>query len=58
VDGGIMENLPIGVLDNQEFVIAVSVQMDVKKRIRVKKSFLFPNGTMLSNSYGVIRKMV
>lgn len=58
VDGGIMENLPIGVLLTDHPVIAVSVQIDIKKRVRVKKSFLFPNGTMLSNSYGVIRKMV
>ena len=28
------------------------------KRIKIKKSFLFPNGTILSNSYGIIRKMV
>ncbi len=58
VDGGIMENLPIWVIQSDGPVIAVSVQIDIKKRIRVKKSFLFPDGTMLSNSYGVLRKMV
>lgn len=58
VDGGIIENLPIEVLENDDPVIAVSVQMDVTKRIKIKKTFLFPNGTILSNSYGIIRKMV
>lgn len=58
VDGGIIENLPIGTLQNNHSVIAVSVQMDITKKIKVKKSFLFPNGTMLSNSYGIMRKMI
>ncbi|MBX9809388.1 patatin-like phospholipase family protein [Candidatus Gracilibacteria bacterium] len=58
VDGGIMENLPIKILNPNYPVIAVSVQMSISKRVRNKKSFLFPNGTMLSNSYGLIRKMV
>ena len=58
VDGGIMENLPISVIRENLDVIAVSVQMPINKRIRIKKSFLFPNGTMISNSYGVLRKMV
>lgn len=51
VDGGIIENLPIEVLENDNPIIAVSVQMDVTKRIKIKKTFLFPNGTILSNSY-------
>jgi NTE family protein len=58
VDGGIIENLPIGVLLTDHPVVAISVQIDIKKRVRIKKSFFFPNGTMLSNSYGIIRKMV
>ncbi len=58
VDGGIIENLPIEVIESNYPVIAVSVQLDITKKIKVKKSFLFPNGTMLSNSYGIIRKMV
>jgi NTE family protein len=58
VDGGIIENLPIGTLLTDHPVIAVSVQIDIQKRVRIKKSFFFPNGTMLSNSYGIIRKMV
>ncbi len=58
IDGGIIENLPIEVIQNNHPIIAVSVQMNIAKRIKVKKSFLFPNGTMLSNSYLIIRKMV
>lgn len=58
VDGGIMENLPIQVVQSNHPIIAVSVQIDISKRIKVKKSFLFPNGTILSNSYGIIRKMI
>ena len=58
VDWWIMENLPIKVLNPKYPIIAVSVQMSITKRVRNKKSFLFPNGTMLSNSYGLIRKMV
>jgi NTE family protein len=58
VDGGIVENLPIQVIQNNHPIIAVSVQIDISKRVKVKKSFLFPNGTMLSNSYGIIRKMI
>ena len=58
VDWWIMENLPIKVLNSKYPVIAVSVQMSISKKIRNKKSFLFPNGTILSNSYSLIRKMV
>lgn len=58
IDGGIMENLPIQVIQSSHPIIAVSVQMDIQKRVKSKKSFLFPNGTMLTNSYGIIRKMV
>ncbi len=58
VDGGIIENLPIGSLLMDHPVIAISVQLDICKRVRIKKSFFFPNGTLLSNSYETIRKMV
>lgn len=58
VDWWIMENLPIRALKSTYPVIAVSVQMSISKKIRNKKTFLFPNGTMLSNSYNVVRKMV
>ena len=58
VDGGIMENLPITVLSENLTIIAVSVQMAINKRVRTKKSLFFPSGTMFSNSYGILRKMV
>ena len=58
VDGGIVENLPIRALKNTHPVVAVSVQMSIEKRVRSKKTLLFPNGTLFSNSYGVLRKMV
>lgn len=58
VDWWLMENLPIKVLNSKCPVIAVSVQMNISKKVRNKKSFLFPNGTILSNSYNIVRKMV
>lgn len=59
VDGGIMENLPVSVLDPKLPVIAVSVQMDIVKRTRKKKrSFIFPDGNVIGNSYAILRKMV
>jgi NTE family protein len=42
VDGGIMENLPIQVIQNNNTIIAVSVQIDISKRMKSKKSFFFP----------------
>jgi hypothetical protein len=42
----------------ESLVIAVSVQFDPKKQVKIKKTFLFPNGSIFSNSYGIIRKMV
>lgn len=59
IDGWITENLPISVLENTDYpIVAVSVQFDPKKQIKIKKTLLFPNGSIFSNSYGIIRKMV
>ncbi len=58
VDGWIIENLPISILSKEYPIIAVSVQLQMKKNIREKKSFFFPNGTILSNSYNILRKTI
>lgn len=58
VDGWIIENLPISILSKEYPVIAVSVQLGTKKKIREKTSFFFPDGTMLSNSYNILRKTI
>ena len=58
VDGGIIENLPVQSLQHPHAVIAVSVLMDARKHVKVKKSFFFPNGHILSNGYGMIRKTI
>lgn len=58
VDGWIMENLPIQAIQDTEKIIAISVQMNIAKKITKKKSLLFPNGTMFTNSYNILRKTI
>lgn len=58
VDGGLTENLPIEVLPKEIDVIAVSVQMPLRKKTIKKSTFFFPNGTVFSNSYQILRKTI
>lgn len=58
IDWWITENLPVSLFSENLPVVAVSVQMDVRKKIKKKKTFLFPNGTIFGNSYEVLRRSI
>ncbi len=58
VDGGLTANLPIEDLPPGN-VIAVTVQIPMsEKKKRQKKFTLFPDGTLFSNSYLILRKTI
>lgn len=56
VDGGLVENLPIGLLPREIDTIAVSVQIPIEKRKKREKNFLFPQWTLIGNSYTILRR--
>lgn len=56
VDGGLTSNLPIEEAHEQNEIIAVSVQMDIREVKRLPKKLIFPWGTPVSHAYGTIRK--
>ncbi len=58
VDGGLTENLPVEILPEWN-VIAVTVQIPMnEKKKRQKRFTLFPEWTLFSNSYYILRKTI
>ncbi len=58
VDGGLTENLPIEVLSKEIDVIAISVQLPIQNNRKRWSNFFFPNGTVLTNSFQILRKTI
>jgi NTE family protein len=56
VDGGLVSNLPIEETREGTHIIAVSVQMELSRIKKVKRSRIFPNGTLFIHVYEAIRK--
>jgi NTE family protein len=58
VDGWLTENLPISICPKDHWVIAVSVQMDPKKYTKKSRKYFFSKGTIISNTYSILRKTI
>lgn len=56
VDGGLVSNLPIEEAREDTHIIAVSVQMELSRIKKLKRSRIFPNGTPFIHVYEAIRK--
>jgi NTE family protein len=58
VDGGIVANLPIEFAPEDEKIIAVSVQMNLRKSSKKESKSLFPAKTPFIHTYTLLRKAV
>ena len=56
VDGGLVSNLPIEEAREDTRILAVSVQMELSRIKKLKRSRIFPNGTPFIHVYEAIRK--